>query len=156
MTKDEKNPITFRELNKDDVYGLVNLLNGLSEKDKAIFHPHEFNKETLESNLNTADHYFVMVYENQIIGYSFLRLFGFEIPSFGCCIRNGSKNRGFGSKLIKLTIDQAKELGYKEIILKTYKENIYAKRIYERIGFKEEGETDDKKQIKMRLKFGKN
>jgi len=92
-----------------------------------------------------------MKLEKKIIGYSFLRFFGYETPSFGCCIRNGYEKKGYGMILTKWTIEKAKKLGFNKVILKTYKENIPAQKIYKKIGFKIIGETEDKKQYKMEL-----
>ena len=43
---------------------------------------------------------------------------------FGDIIKSDYSRKNYGKILIKWTIEKAKELGYKKIILKTYKENI--------------------------------
>lgn len=144
-------PLILRSFIKKDVDEILEILYNLSEKNKQFFHPHKFDIETLIDNLNSNDHYFVLILEDKIIGYSFLRLFGHELPSFGCCIRKGYENKGYGITLTRLTINKAKELGYVKVILKTYKENIFAKKIYKKVGFKIIGETEDKKQFHMEL-----
>ena len=148
-----KNQLIFRSFKKKDVNEVLDLLNNLSEKKKGYFHPHAFDERTLLENLNSDDHYFVLILDEKIIGYSFLRLFGYEIPSFGCCIRNGFENKDYGTIITGLTIIKAKDIGYKKIILKTYKENIFAQKIYNKLGFKIIGETEDNKQYKMELKI---
>ncbi|KYK31993.1 MAG: hypothetical protein AYK22_00085 [Thermoplasmatales archaeon SG8-52-3] len=145
------NLLIFRPFNKKDINEVLDLLINLSITNKEFFHPYKFDKKTLLKNYNSDDFYFVMVINNVIIGYSFLRFFGYKIPSFGCCIKNGYENKGYGEKITKLTIKKAKELGYKKVILKTYKKNIFAKKIYDKVGFKVIGETDDKRQYKMEL-----
>ena len=80
-----------------------------------------------------------------------LRLFGYEIPSFGCCIHPSCEHKGYGSMLTQGTINKARELGYKKVILKSYKENITALNIYKKIGFAIVGETEDNQQYKMEL-----
>ncbi len=152
MNRKNKNLIFIRELSKKDLNDLYELLQNLSVKSKKFFHPHEFDLKTLnELCKNNKDYYFVMISEKKLIGYSFLRFFGYDIPSFGCCIRNGYENKGYGILLTKWTIDKARELGYEKVILKTYKENVPAQKIYKKIGFKIFGETEDKKQYKMEL-----
>ena len=139
--------LEFRDLNT-----LNDLFQNLSETDTKFFHPHSFNLKTLHEILNSnKDHYFVMELNKKIIGYSFLRLFSYEIPSFGCCIFNGDKNKGYGTILTSWTVKRAKKLGYNNVILKTYKKNIYALKIYRKIGFKIIGETEDKKQYRMKI-----
>lgn len=142
---------TFEDRDVDELHGL---LQQLSENDKRFFHPHSFDLKALREICNSKkDHYFIMALGEKIIGYSFLRLFGYEIPSFGCCIRDGYENKGYGTILTRWTINKAKELGYNKVILKTYKENISAQKIYKKTGFKIIGETEDKKQYQMELEL---
>jgi len=141
--------LNFRFLQKNDIDEVLFILEKLSGKNKFFFHPHDFNIETLNENLNSSDHYFVLTLNEKIIGYSFLRLFGYEIPSFGFCIRNDYENKGYGTIITELTIEKGRKLGYSEVILKTHKENIPAQKIYKKVGFSIIGETKDKKQIRM-------
>jgi len=148
-----KKELIFRFLEKNDLKDVLDLLNNLSKKNKEFFHPHAFDEKTLLENLNSDDHYFVLILDEKIIGYSFLRLFGYKIPSFGCCIRNGFENQGYGKIITDFTIKKAKEIGYNKVILKTYKENTFAQKIYNKLGFKITGETEDNKQYKMELEI---
>ena len=151
--KEEKYLLT-RNIEERDAEEIFALLNDLDEKIKIFFHPHSFDCNTIESICKSKkDHYFVMILNKKIIGYSFLRLFGYETPSFGIVIRRGFTGKGYGKILTRWTIDKARELGYKKVILKTYKENIPAQRIYKKIGFKITGESEDKKEYKMELEF---
>lgn len=151
LSKNEKS-VFFRDIKEKDIIDLFEFLNELDNNTKRFFHPHSFDMETITDICKSKkDHYFVMFLDNTLIGYSFLRLFGYETPSFGCCIRNGYEHKGYGTIITKLTIEKAKELGYNKIILKTYKENISAQKIYKKLGFKAIGETEDGKQYKMEL-----
>jgi len=142
----------IRSIEKKDAEQVFDLLNNLDEDVKRVFHPHSFDYETIKNICkNKKDHYFIMEKNNQVIGYSFLRLFGYENPSFGIVIRKGFSNEGYGTILTKWTIEKARKLGYKKIILKTYKENLPAQRIYEKLGFKIVGDSEDKKQYRMEL-----
>jgi len=144
------NSIYIRALNINDVKELYIMLNDLDEKSKNFFHPHPFNIKSIEEIVNSEeDHYFVMFYNKKLIGYTFLRLFGFDVPSFGIVIRRGFTGRGYGTYLTKWMMNKAKEIGYKKVILKTYKENLPAKKIYEKIGFLIVGITENNKQYKM-------
>jgi RimJ/RimL family protein N-acetyltransferase len=146
--------IIIRTFEVRDVDELNELLLHLSEYDKKFFHPHSFDLEVLREICDSKkDHYFVMVLNNRIIGYSFLRLFGYKIPSFGCCIFNRYKNKGYGTILTRWTVNKAKELGYNKVILKTYKKNISAYKIYKNIGFEIIGETEDNKQFRMEIEL---
>jgi RimJ/RimL family protein N-acetyltransferase len=139
-------------LSKNDVEELYEMLNDLTDKSKRFFHPHLFDRNTLTKIWKSKeDHYFVMVLDNVIIGYSFLRLFGYKIPSFGCCIRRRYEGKGYATMLSRWTINKAREIGYKKIILKVYKENERAFRMYQKTGFKAIGETEDTGEINMEL-----
>lgn len=153
--KDKKEKyLLIRNIREGDNKELFALLNDLDKKTKFFFHPHSFDYNTVESICKSKkDHCFVMILNKKIIGYSFLRLFGYEIPSFGIVIRRGFTGKGYGKILTKWTIDKARKLGYKKVILKTYKENIPARRVYKKIGFKIIGESEDKKEYKMELEL---
>jgi RimJ/RimL family protein N-acetyltransferase len=154
MKNNKEEKLLIRDIDERDAKELFDLLNDLDEKTKAFFHPHTFDYDTIESICKSKkDHYFVMTLNKKIVGYSFLRLFGYEIPSFGIVIRRGFTGKGYGKILTKWTVDKARELGYKKVILKTYKENVPAQAIYKKIGFKITGESDDKKEYKMELEL---
>jgi len=146
--------LVFRALSKNDLEELYELLNNLSANAKKFFHPHSFDKPTLTKICESKkDHYFVAAVDRKIIGYSMLRLFGYEVPSFGCCIHRGFEGKKYGTVLAKWTIEKARELGYEKVILKTYKENVPALKIYKKIGFEIVGETKDEKQYKMEMRL---
>lgn len=148
----KKGSIIIRNLEESDVRELFDFLKNLEGKTKIFFHPHPFDLKNIKHICKSKkDHYFGMFSKNKLIGYSFLRQFGYEIPSFGISIRKGFTGKGLGSILTKWTIEKARKLGYKKVILKTYKENILAQRIYKKLGFKIVGETEDKKQYKMEI-----
>lgn len=150
--KNKVSTLNFRSIKKEDTGELYTLLNGLSDEAKQFFHPHSFDKKTISQICTSKkDHYFVMIQDNTIIGYSFLRLFGYEIPSFGCCIRNGFENKEYGTILTQWTIKKARELGYPKVIIKVYKENEVAFRMYKKIGFKITGENKDTKEFYMEI-----
>jgi RimJ/RimL family protein N-acetyltransferase len=150
--KTQNETIGFRSINEKDIDELYNLLNNLSWTAKKFFHPHSFDKNTItEICSSKKDHYFVMTVNGVICGYSFLRLFGFTIPSFGCCIRSGYEKRGYGTKLTRWTIQKAKEIGYKKIMLHVYKDNIIALNIYEKSGFTTINENINKNELQMEV-----
>jgi len=142
----------FRLVKIDDVNELHDLLNNLPATERKYFHPHPFDVQTItEICSSTKDHYFVMEQNEKIIGYSFLRLFGYKTPSFGCCVRREYQGKGYGTLLTQETMNKAIELDYHKVILKVYKENKAALKIYENIGFIIVGKTDDKRQYKMEM-----
>ena len=78
-----KGQLSIRKINKNDVSDLFDLLNNIDKKTKIFFHPHPFDRDTIKSICESEkDYYYVMTIGEKIIGYSFLRLFGYTIPSF--------------------------------------------------------------------------
>lgn len=155
MKKDkQEHSLMIREIKEEDAKELFDMLNDLDDKTKGFFHPHEFDLDTLKKICKSKDdHYYVMLMNGKIVGYSFLRLFGYKIPSLGILIRRSFTKKGLGTILIKWTIERARKLNYKKVILKTYKDNYPAQRLYEKIGFKVFGETEDNKEYKMEFKL---
>jgi RimJ/RimL family protein N-acetyltransferase len=145
-----KDCIVIRKICNSDIDQLLDLLNTLSEASKRFFHPHDFNKKTLNQIIkNTTDHYFVMLFENKIIGYSFLRCFGFKIPSYGCCIHQNYQKKGYATILTYWTLQKAQSLGYKKIILNVYKKNMPAIQLYKKVGFTINTDSNDIETIGM-------
>ena len=72
----------IRAIQEADAKELFDLLDTLDMKTKSFFHPHPFDFTTVNNICKTKqDHYFVMVLDDKIIGYSFLRLFGYKVPN---------------------------------------------------------------------------
>ncbi len=145
-----KDSIIIRKIHKNDINSLYNLLHYLSNTSKQFFHPHPFDKQTIIEICNSEkDHYFVMLLNNTLIGYSFLRLFSHKTPSFGCCIDSQFEHKGYGTYLTKWTLKTAKKLGYLKVILKVYKQNKIAMNMYIKIGFEPVDTSCDTKEIIM-------
>ena len=142
--------LDLRKFEKSDIEEVYKLLNDLSNESKKFFHPHDFSREKLKEIYSSGkDHYFVMTCDKKIIGYSFLRLFGYEIPSYGGCIDQDYHGKGFGTLLTKSTIEKAQKLGYKKVILKVYKSNTRAFNVYKKLGFKIVELLEDTDELKM-------
>ena len=101
----------------------------------------EFIKDRLSNEESVI---FIAFDENNPIG--FVQLY----PSFSSVsmkrtwvlndlyVRENSRGRGFGEKLIKKAIAFAEETGAKGVLLETNIENLTAQRLYEKIGFTKE------------------
>ena len=154
--RQQKNRTNFRPVNANDITDLYELFNELTNDAKNFFHPHSFDRKTIREICSSGkDHYFVMIVDGKIIGYSMLRLFGYKIPSFGCCIRTGYGGMGYGSMLTGWTVETAKELGYEKVILKVHKDNTIAFQMYKTVGFIITGEIPEKNEIKMEKQLKK-
>lgn len=125
--------IAFRKAAIEDVDQLYKLLNDLDNK---FFHPHRFDKKTLtEICKDNKDHYYVLEVKGRIVGYSMLRLFGTDIPSFGCYIHRHFRGYGYGMMLTRWTLDEAHLMGYKQVILRVHRDNKKAMQMYMKAGF---------------------
>jgi ribosomal protein S18 acetylase RimI-like enzyme len=141
----------MRPVTQQDCVDLLILLNTLSDQAKVFFHPHPFTMEALRKNLLSGDHYYVMAMGGTIVGYSFLRLFDTDIPSYGCCIRTGFDHHGYGTLMTRWTLAQASKLGYKKVILKVYLANLPALQLYRKVGFQEVAELEKTKELRMEI-----
>jgi len=152
MSGSHKNRLVCRAVTEDDAQALYEFFQEADEQTKRFFHPHPFDIQTLRTICqSTKDHYFVMTLNDIIIGYAMLRLFGYAIPSFGCCICHGYQRKGYGLQLTKWTLRQARAKRYPKVILTVYKENEAALTMYTQLGFTIVGETDDHRQYRMEL-----
>ena len=115
--------------------------------DEIHFHPHPFTREEARRRcLYTGkDLYYILTGEQRILGYGMLRGWdeGFDTPSLGIAIRRSARGAGFASLLIKFLHTAAHRRGARKVILKVYKDNLSAKRLYEHFGytFKDEAKT---------------
>jgi GNAT superfamily N-acetyltransferase len=82
--------------------------------------------------------------EKNIIAYSVLT-WGWGIESGGqealvdeMFVRSDYRNQGIGEKLLRKTLERAKDQGVKVVFLETEKENPKSRELYKRIGFSEE------------------
>ena len=128
--------ILFRKATSSDAVQLSKMLNQLSDQDKRFFSPHAFDVQTLrELCSNTHDFYFVLVKNNQVIGYSMLRCFRTDTPTFGCCIHPDHRGNGYSSILMQETLAAAKHYGFSKVILHVHTDNTVAYHLYEQHGF---------------------
>jgi ribosomal protein S18 acetylase RimI-like enzyme len=142
----------FERLENKHINELYKMLN-FCQKDEEYFHPHSFDKRYLKSLLKERfNYYFVLIEDNKIIGYSMLRTFGrYPDPTFGGFIHRDYRRRGYGTELLKKTIDKAKELGFKRVLLKVHKDNEKAINLYSKIGFRELEKENDQYWMELIL-----
>jgi len=128
----------FRRLEEKDIYELYKMLNSCKDNGE-YFRPHSFEKLKLKKLLREKlNHYFVLIINDKIIGYSMLRTFGiFPHPTFGGIIHKDHRGVGFGHSLLIHTLEKAKELNFEKVLLKVDEDNIIAINLYKKVGFKE-------------------
>lgn len=134
------------DLTRENVEMLSKALQGLSEEDRALFHPHKFDIESITDLVKERGNQYY-VYQDELgefAGYGLLRTFGkYSIPTLGCVIWEEYRGCGNGRKLVEQLIDKAKELRYQKIRLKVYPSNKIAYDLYRKTGFKKIDEGED-------------
>lgn len=101
--------------------------------------------EGLAPLLSENQHGVVLLAEEEnVIAYSVLT-WGWGIESGGhealvdeMFVRSDYRNQGIGEKLLRKTLERAKDQGVKVVFLETEKENPKSRELYKRIGFSEE------------------
>ena len=90
------------------------------------------------------DHYYGAFLGRRLIALSMLRGWdeGYDVPSFGIAVDADFHGRGLGTRMTTWTIEQARELGCRQVRLSVYGSNDTAYRIYERMGFRELERTE--------------
>jgi ribosomal protein S18 acetylase RimI-like enzyme len=61
---------------------------------------------------------------------------GFEVPSLGIATRSSVRGTGLGGLLVQFLHAAACRRGANRVILKVYKDNIPARRLYEKLGYR--------------------
>ena len=62
-----------------------------------------------------------------------------HVGDLGIAIRNGFRDVGIGTEMLKNLISQAEKIGLKMLTLTVFSTNKRAKHVYEKVGFKETG-----------------
>lgn len=116
-------------------------------RDDEYFHPHPFNAEEAHKRCiyTGKDLYYVLLARKKVLGYGMLRGWdeGYEVPSLGVLIRASARGAGLAEMFVHFLHTAARRCGARKVILKVYRENHAAKRLYEKIGytFKESGDA---------------
>ncbi|MBH1942137.1 GNAT family N-acetyltransferase [Mobilitalea sibirica] len=136
MADNEKYVVT--EYNKRDLNSLLEFFERCLPESGRIFDPKGVHKSLL--NVEKAYEYFICLKEQesgQIIGTCALK----KIDDMKCelkCVYLYKKyhGMGLGTRISQLTLDRAKEQGYREVYLDTISETSgRAIKMYERLGF---------------------
>src|SRR5215213_6501534 len=85
------------------------------------------------------DKYYLLLLDGQPVGFSMLRGFdeGYSVPSFGIFIDHRFQGRGFGKKLLQVTVEEARQMGCEKVRLSVFGRNAAGLRIYKAFGFRE-------------------
>lgn len=117
------------------------------EGDETHFHPHPLTLEEARQRCSYAgkDLYYVLTEGQQVLGYGMLRGWdmNFDVPSLGIVIRRSARGSGLATLLMNFLHTTARRRGARKVILKVYKDNLPARRLYEQIGYTFEDESNE-------------
>jgi len=105
----------------------------------SVFHPHLFTPEQAVkiAHYNGLDYYAAVLLDDRMVGYGMLRGWdeGYEIPSLGLVISASFRGLGLGHLMMNYLHTVVRLRGAKTIMLKVYKENETAARLYRQMGY---------------------
>jgi len=131
----------IRHLGEEHIDGLVDL-HKFNKKEFEYFTPHPFTRDGFLQILNEAvnDLYYVVVFENTVIGYGMLRGMdeGYSVPSLGIAVDKAVYGTGVATMLMEFLETTSRLRGYKKMRLRVYKNNPRAYNFYIKLGYKYE------------------
>jgi ribosomal protein S18 acetylase RimI-like enzyme len=135
--------ILIRPLAPDDGDRLAALFAALGEQSRSWFHPHPFERQTVEALVSKAGEPTTLRYlmleqgagSEQVVGYGFLLQADTALPVLGIAIADHAHGHGLGERLLRHLIEVARHTGKQGIQLTVYDDNLRARRLYERCGF---------------------
>lgn len=147
MTDDVLINVEIKSLYLSDAEVLSTLLSKSSPVYSKHFIPFPFDLKSIESVLSKAikDKFYGVFVSGALVGFYMLRGFdeGYSIPSYGVWIAEEFSNKGLSTLTLQHAISFCKINSIKKIMLKVHPDNLVAKHIYEKFGFKQTG-TDPK------------
>ncbi len=103
------------------------------------FHPHALTADEAGRlcRYEGKDLYYVLVEKGRVLAYGMLRGWdeGFDIPSLGIATIASARGAGLGRLLVQFLHAAARRRGASKVILKVYKENSAAMKLYENLGY---------------------
>jgi RimJ/RimL family protein N-acetyltransferase len=139
---DEANNLIFREIQPSDsalleTFFVQNDVPQVTE----TFTAFPLNARTTHfiTEQSHKDKYYLLFLDGQPIGFSMLRGFdeGYSVPSFGIFIDHRFQGSGYGKKLLRLTVEEARQMGCEKVRLSVFGVNVAGRKIYETFGFRE-------------------
>jgi RimJ/RimL family protein N-acetyltransferase len=139
--------VVFRRVKRADLRRLIEITNEPEVAHYLTIIPPVSMQSTLRLYENCKRDgwlWYCMIVEGKITGSLMLRPEGkrhksAHVLDFGISISREYWGRGLGNGSMKFMLRKARELGYKKVVLGVVAENIRARRLYERHGFKREG-----------------
>ena len=160
-TGDNGTTVEVRSLAQRDRPALQQFNATLSDASRSLFLPHAYDDKTLvriaERSEDGTDYTIVALVDDCIIGYAFLWDIQDPVPVLGIGLADAWQGQGLGHALMEHLIATAKERGASGIELTTTPKNERAFALYQKMGFKHIGDTDniagDGRTVRERVLF---
>jgi RimJ/RimL family protein N-acetyltransferase len=135
--------LEIKRLDNHHSKDLADLLQSSTQQYSQYFIPFPFDLEAISGILSKAikDQIYGIYVEDNLAGFYMLRGFdeGYSVPSYGVWISEKYSNKGLSTFTLQHAISFCKLNTIKKIMLKVHPDNIAAKHIYEKYGFKQTG-----------------
>jgi ribosomal protein S18 acetylase RimI-like enzyme len=150
FTAKDGRDVTLRTPKWEDLDDLMELINSLVEENVDI---HRIEKVTREQEIDFMGSFLGRIEKRQIfyllaeldgkvVANSELRIRtgrSRHVGDIGIAIKNGCRDIGIGSEMLKCLFSQAEEMGLKMLTLTVFSTNKRAIHVYEKVGFRETG-----------------
>jgi len=138
MVWEKEESLEIRHLDYEHIDSLIEL-NRNNEEEFKLFTPHTFTREIITEILETAklDLYYVVLYEDKVIGYGMLRGMneGYENFSLGIGIDKNYYGTGFSRMFMNFLEFQSILRGHSDIRLRVMNDNKRAYHLYLKLGY---------------------
>lgn len=145
--------LTFRQLRPGDYDAVLRYFDGLSPQTREVFHPHPFDEENARRICQPSGAYRLGAFRgDDLVGYAW-----FDQPDehgmagVGIGVIDAWQGRGVGEALMRRIIDEARRRNLSGLWLTVYKTNHRARRLYEKVGFVNQGEWKNGREYLMHL-----
>jgi len=131
--------LSVDRLDADHRSALQQFNSNLSDQTRSVFLPHDYDAKTIvsyvERSLADEDRVYVLLSENEIVGYFFLWEFQSPVPLLGIGLADAYQGQGLGRQMMTILIEDSRSTGRDGIELTTVPENDRAFQLYEKSGF---------------------
>jgi len=133
--------LEYRKISEVDSGKLLKFFSEIVEnQDDIFFHPHAFDKETVEYicvNYKGKDLYYVIYLNFDIVGYGILRGWdeGYDIPSLGIILSKKIRGSHISKNFMEFLHLVAKNKGSKSIRIKFNNKNVAIKSLAKKLGY---------------------
>jgi RimJ/RimL family protein N-acetyltransferase len=147
--------VILRTPRSDDLNALMELINSLVEERAEISRTEKVTRDEeaewlpkMLSSLERDERFFLVaeIGERVVASSDIHALGGYEkhVGVLGIVVKNGFRDSGIGTEMMKTMIEQARTLGLKVLTLQAFATNKRAIHVYENVGFVETGRIPKK------------